>query len=37
MNEDNPWLSWEYVVDNWPELLAAAGRSGQRSLFEEES
>lgn len=23
MNEDNPWLSWEYVVDNWPELLAA--------------
>ena len=23
MNEDNPWLSWEYVADNWPELLAA--------------
>jgi osmoprotectant transport system permease protein len=23
VNDDNPWLSWEYVADHWPELLAA--------------
>ena len=23
MNDDNPWLSWSYVQEHWPELLAA--------------
>lgn len=23
MTDDNPWLSWDYVADHWPQLLAA--------------